>query len=97
MHVRYPTDARRATRGGRTPTRRAGARRAATRPRQADDAAAPGAARGVQPIAAAPAAPACNRYASIIESDRPIVVQHTRLDSRQAENALITTSAFPVH
>jgi hypothetical protein len=34
-------------------------------------------------------------YASIIESDVPIVVQHTRLDSRQAENALITTIAFP--
>jgi predicted PurR-regulated permease PerM len=27
-------------------------------------------------------------YASIIESDVPIVVQHTRLDSRRAENAL---------
>src|ERR671928_1111877 len=25
-------------------------------------------------------------YASVIESDVPIVVQHTRLDSRQAEN-----------
>lgn len=35
-------------------------------------------------------------YASVIESDIPIVVQHTRLDSRQAENALITTMAFPV-
>ena len=34
-------------------------------------------------------------YASLIESDVPIVVQHTRLDSRQAENALITTIAFP--
>ena len=34
-------------------------------------------------------------YASIIESDVPIVVQHTRLDSRQAENALISTMAFP--
>jgi hypothetical protein len=33
-------------------------------------------------------------YASLIESDIPIVVQHTRLDSRQAENALITTIAF---
>ena len=33
-------------------------------------------------------------YASIIESDVPIVVQHTRLDSRQAENALLTTIAF---
>jgi hypothetical protein len=27
-------------------------------------------------------------YASIIESDVPIVVQHTRLDSRQSEEAL---------
>lgn len=33
-------------------------------------------------------------YASVIESDVPVVVQHTRLDSRQAENALITTIAF---
>ncbi len=33
-------------------------------------------------------------YASLIESDVPIVVQHTRLDSRQAENALISTVAF---
>ena len=35
-------------------------------------------------------------YASVIRSDVPIVVQHTRLDSRQAENALMTTIAFPV-
>jgi hypothetical protein len=35
-------------------------------------------------------------YASIIKSDVPIVVQHTRLDSRQAENALLTTIAYPV-
>jgi hypothetical protein len=33
-------------------------------------------------------------YASVIESDVPIVVQHTRLDSRQSENALITTVAW---
>jgi hypothetical protein len=33
-------------------------------------------------------------YASVIESDVPIIVQHTRLDSRQAENALITTIGF---
>ena len=33
-------------------------------------------------------------YASVIESDVPIVVQHTRLDSRQADNALVTTIAF---
>lgn len=35
-------------------------------------------------------------FASIIESDQPIVVQHSRLDSRQAENALLSTMAFPV-
>jgi hypothetical protein len=33
-------------------------------------------------------------YASVIESDVPIIVQHTRLDSRQAANALMTTVAF---
>ena len=35
-------------------------------------------------------------YSSLIESDVPIVVQHTRLDSRQAENALLSTIAYPV-
>jgi hypothetical protein len=35
-------------------------------------------------------------YAFVIESDVPIVVQHTRLDSRQAENALMSTIAFPI-
>lgn len=34
-------------------------------------------------------------YASVIESSVPVVVQHTRLDSRQAELALITTMAYP--
>jgi len=33
-------------------------------------------------------------YASVFESDVPIVVQHTRLDSRQAELALMTTMAY---
>jgi hypothetical protein len=33
-------------------------------------------------------------YASVITSDVPIVVQHTRLDSRQAENALLSTIAY---
>ena len=33
-------------------------------------------------------------FASVIRSDRPVVVQHTRLDSRQAENALMTTMAY---
>lgn len=35
-------------------------------------------------------------FASVIRSDVPIVVQHTRLDSRQAENALLSTVAHPV-
>ncbi len=35
-------------------------------------------------------------YASVIESDEPIVVQHTRLDSRQSANALMTTLAYAV-
>ncbi len=33
-------------------------------------------------------------YASVIESDVPVVVQHTRLDTRQSENALISTIAY---
>jgi hypothetical protein len=33
-------------------------------------------------------------FASIIESNVPIVVQHTRLDSRQAELALLSTIAY---
>jgi hypothetical protein len=33
-------------------------------------------------------------YATLIESDVPVVVQHTRLDSRQAENALLSTIAY---
>jgi hypothetical protein len=33
-------------------------------------------------------------FASVIESDVPVVAQHTRLDSRQAENALMSTIAF---
>ena len=33
-------------------------------------------------------------YASVFISDVPIVVQHTRLDSRQAANALMTTIAY---
>jgi len=34
-------------------------------------------------------------YSSVIRSDVPIVAQHTRLDSRQAENALLSTVAYP--
>jgi hypothetical protein len=33
-------------------------------------------------------------YASVFESDQPIVVQHTRMDSRHAEVALLSTMAF---
>jgi hypothetical protein len=33
-------------------------------------------------------------YASVFESDEPIVVQHTRMDSRHAEVALLSTMAF---
>ena len=33
-------------------------------------------------------------YASVFESDVPVVVQHTRLDSRQAELALLSTIAY---
>jgi hypothetical protein len=40
--------------------------------------------------------PIATDYASVIESDVPIVVQFTRLDSRQADNALITTIAYPL-
>ena len=38
--------------------------------------------------------PSGTDYSSVIESDVPIVVQHTRLDSRQAEEALLTTIAY---
>ncbi len=33
-------------------------------------------------------------YSMLIESDVPIVVQHTRLDSRQAANSIFTTIAY---
>ena len=41
--------------------------------------------------------PRGTEYASVIESDVPIVVQHTRLDSRQMHNALMTTVAYAQH
>jgi hypothetical protein len=40
--------------------------------------------------------PRATDYASVIESDVPIVAQHTRLDSRQDANALLSTVAFPI-
>ena len=33
-------------------------------------------------------------YSSVFESDIPVVIQHSRLDSRQAENGLLSTIAF---
>lgn len=33
-------------------------------------------------------------YSSVFESDVPVVIQHTRLDGRKAENALLTTIAY---
>jgi hypothetical protein len=33
-------------------------------------------------------------YSSVFESDVPIIVQHTRLDSRHAEVALLSTVAY---
>jgi len=38
--------------------------------------------------------PAGVEFSSVLESDVPVVVQHTRLDSRQSENALLSTIAF---
>ena len=35
-------------------------------------------------------------FSSVIVADVPIVVQHTRLDTRQAALALLSTLAFPV-
>lgn len=41
-----------------------------------------------------PEIPRGSDYASVVVSDEPIVVQHTRLDSRQSANALLTTIAY---
>jgi hypothetical protein len=35
-------------------------------------------------------------FASVIAADRPVVVQHTRLDTRQPALALLSTIACPV-
>jgi hypothetical protein len=34
-------------------------------------------------------------YASVFESDVPIILQHTRLDSRHAAVSLLSTMAYP--
>ena len=38
--------------------------------------------------------PRGTEYSSILISDVPVVVQHTRLDSRQSANALMSTVAY---
>jgi len=38
--------------------------------------------------------PEGTEFSSVIESDVPVVVQHTRLDSRQEANALLSTIAY---
>jgi len=38
--------------------------------------------------------PLATDYSSVITSDVPIVIQHTRLDSRQDANALLSTIAY---
>ncbi len=40
--------------------------------------------------------PRATDYASVLVSVRPIVVQHTRLDSRQPAHALLSTIAYPL-
>jgi hypothetical protein len=40
--------------------------------------------------------PRATDYSCVITSNVPVVVQHTRLDSRQAANALMTTIAHAV-
>ena len=39
--------------------------------------------------------PRSTDFSVLVESDVPIVVQHTRLDSRQTANALLSTMAYP--
>lgn len=41
-----------------------------------------------------PPIPLGQDFASTITSSVPVVIQHTRLDSRQSENALMTTIAY---
>ncbi len=41
------------------------------------------------------AVPVGGDYSMVLSSSRPIVVLHTRLDSRQAANALMSTIAYP--
>ncbi|MGE5582849.1 MAG: sensory rhodopsin transducer [Bacillota bacterium] len=36
-------------------------------------------------------------YAIMVRSDNPIIAQYSRMDTRQAEMALMTTIAFPIN
>ena len=38
--------------------------------------------------------PKATDYSSVLQSNVPVVVQHTRLDSRQAENTIFSTIAY---
>lgn len=40
--------------------------------------------------------PKATEYSSLVTSDVPVVIQYTRLDSRQAANALLSVMAFPI-
>lgn len=40
--------------------------------------------------------PIATDFSCVVRSDRPVVVQQTRLDSRQAANALMSTIAYAV-
>ncbi|WP_240437693.1 sensory rhodopsin transducer [Sciscionella marina] len=40
--------------------------------------------------------PTATDFSALITSSAPIIAQHTRLDSRQPANALLSTIAFPV-
>jgi hypothetical protein len=42
------------------------------------------------------AMPIATDFSCVLRSDQPVVVQQTRLDSRQAANALLSTIAYPV-
>ncbi|HVJ36983.1 MAG TPA: sensory rhodopsin transducer [Stenotrophomonas sp.] len=35
-------------------------------------------------------------FATLVSSDVPVIVQHTRLDSRQPANSVMTTMAYPL-
>lgn len=47
--------------------------------------------KGPEPI------PIGTEYSSIFSSDVPVVIQHTRLDSRQNANALLSTAKYSYH